>query len=234
MKFKSTLLGQTSGSLDATVFSHNRGGRYTRVRAIPINPNTVQQQVVRSAVAQLTSAWLNILTLAQRDAWDVYALNVPLLDRLGEPRNVGGIAMYVRSNVPRIQAARPRIDDAPTTFNLGDYSALIVAPPSEATQQVVIDIVTEPPAPDEWLSENGAFLFVYTARPQNQSINFFKGPYRFQTGFPGDSAVPLTYPLTAGVQFPFVADQKVFVRANVARADGRLGTAQFLGDTAVV
>ncbi len=233
MKFKSQLVTEASGSIGGTTFSRNRGGMYIRARALPINPNTVQQQVIRSAVALLASAWLNILTLVQRTAWDLYALNVPLLDRLGEPRNVGGIAMYVRSNVPRIQAAQSRIEDAPTIFNLGAYSPMELLPPSEAAQDVVLDLITDPPLPDEWLSEDGAFAFIYTARPQNQSINFFKGPYRFAGLVAGNATTPETYPLTAAVQFPFVADQKVFVRVNVSRADGRLGTDQFLGAIAI-
>lgn len=228
MLFKSTLLGQTSGSLDATVFSHNRGGRYTRVRATPVNPNTPQQQLVRSLVAQLTGLWSNTLSQAQRDAWDLYALNVELPNRLGELRNVGGIAMYVRSNVPRLQASLARVDDAPIIFDLGGFEPHLITIAAVGTQVFTIDYSFGPALPEPWVSEDGAAILLYTSRPQNPSINFFKGPYRFAAVGLGDSGVPLVFPFSRPVAFAFALGQRIFVRANVTRADGRLGTAEFM------
>lgn len=231
MKFKSTLLGQTSGSLDGTVFSRNRGGRYTRVRATPLNPNTPQQQVVRGLVGFLTSAWLNVLNPLQRAGWDTYALQVPLVDRLGEPRNVGGIAMYVRSNVPRQQQGESRIDDAPTIFNLGEFIPVTVTNLSEATQQ--LDVNFDPFGTDPWVSEDNAFMFIFHSRPQNASVNFFKGPYRFGTAIDGNAAVPPVPPFQPTAVFPFVAGQRVFFRVAVSRADGRYSLDQRTFDLAV-
>lgn len=218
MKFRPLLGTDLSGSLGGIVASHNRGGPYFRNRAIPVDPGSVFQLVIRGFVSALTSLWLNTLTPAQRAAWDLYALNVLLPDPLGDPRNVGGLNMYTRSNVPRLQAALPRVDAAPTVFNLGDYTNPVVGSPTEAGQTVPI---TFTPA-DDWANEDDAGMTVQISRPQNPSINFFKGPYRFGNVILGDSAIPPVSPANVVAPFAFVAGQRLFVEAKVTRADGRL------------
>lgn len=218
MKFNGTLLGQASGSLAGTTFSHNRGGQYTRKRSTPTNPNTTFQQAVRSAVGQLTSLWLNTLTTAQREAWDTYASNVLIPDTLGEPRNIGGLGQYVRSNVPRLQAALPRVDDGPTIFNLGDFTAPAIASLTAATGIYSITFT----AADDWANEDDAAMLFLTSRGQNASINYFKGPYRFAGTIDGDSTTPPTSPASITSAFTVAVGQKGFIQARVSRADGRL------------
>lgn len=232
MKFKGTLIGEASGSLASMVFSHNRGGQYIRQRTIPTNPGSTYQTVIRGFVAQLTNLWMGVLTQAQRDAWDFYASLVPLLDALGEPRNIGGLGHYVRSNVARLQAdagTLPRVDDAPTIFNVGDFTQPTLDTLTEAAQTVNINFDVG----DDWANEDDAAMLYYVSRPQNPSINFFKGPYRFQGPILGDSLAPPATPAVGGVPFPFVAGQRVFFRFIVTRADGRMSSTFRDFDTAV-
>jgi hypothetical protein len=212
-----------SGSVGGTTFSRNRGGPYMRVRAIPVDPGTTYQTAVRAIVSDLTSRWLNTLTAAQRAAWDTYALNVELPGPLGNMRNVGGLAMYVRSNVPRLQASAstyPRVDDAPTVFNLGDFTYPSLGNASEAAQtaSLVFDNT------DDWANEDNAGMLVYGSRAQNASRNFFKGPYRQCHDIQGDSTTPPTSPATVTWPFPFQQGQRVFAQVRVTRADGRLSS----------
>lgn len=229
MKFKPVLGSELSGSIGGITASHNMGGAYLRNRVIPTNPNSPFQQAVRSLVGQLTSAWLNALTVAQRTAWETYAANVPLLDALGEPINVSGLNMYVRSNVPRLQGGGNRVDDGPTTFNLGDFTQVNVDNATEAGQTFDVNY----DGGDDWVSEDNAYLFVYSSRPQNASINYFKGPYRFADAVDGDSGAPPASPATMATPFAFVAGQRLFFRAQVARADGRLSLSQRFFQAAV-
>lgn len=229
MKFKPVLGSELSGSIGGITASHNLGGAYFRNRVVPTNPNTVQQQAIRSSVGQLTSLWLNTLTGAERVAWDLYAANVPLLDALGEPINVSGLNMYVRSNVPRLQAALPRQDAAPSTFNLGDFTAVSVSSLSEATQNVNVEFTEG----DDWVTEDNSSLLVWCSRAQNPSINYFKGPYRFSGQVAGEVAVPPTTPEAIAPAFAFVAGQLVFFRFAVTRADGRYSLSQRIFQTAV-
>lgn len=218
MLFKSALVTAASGKLGGLVASHNSGGQYLRALTIPTDPASPQQVAVRNAVVSLSNRWVNNLTVAQRSAWDVYGQNTTLINRLGDPIHVSGLAQYVRSNVPRRQESNlTRVDDAPTIYDTGDFGA-IAAVATEASQQLAVAFEEA----DDWVDEDDAGLMIYASRPQNPTINFFKGPYRFAGTILGDSTTPPTSPDTIAVPFPVVAGQRVFFYGRVARADGRL------------
>jgi hypothetical protein len=219
VKFKSALVTQVSGSIGGMTGSHNQGGMYMRARSIPTNPNTAQQQAVRNAMALLATAWQNSLTADQRAAWGVYAANVPLIDRLGEARTVTGIAMYCRSNVPLIQAGLTVVDEGPVTYSLPTFSALSFGIDASDDE---VDVTFD--TGDEWVSEDGAAMLIYASRPQAPSINYFKGPYRYAGAIPGDSGTPPTSPAEIALPFEAAAGQKVFLKAVLTRADGRLSS----------
>jgi hypothetical protein len=217
MLFKSQLVTEVSGSVGGLVGSHNIGGMYFRARATPTNPNTPQQQTIRSAVGNLVARWTNILTELQRDIWRFYAFNTPLLNPLGEPINVTGLNMYVRGNTARIQAGEPIADDGPLVFNLGD----LTTPSFDADRTADTMNVTFTDT-DDWANEDDAAMLVYASRPQNASIVFFKGPYRLAGVIQGDSITPPTSPATIPLPFPLAPGQRLFARIAVSRADGRL------------
>ncbi|KKM78615.1 hypothetical protein LCGC14_1358180 [marine sediment metagenome] len=225
MLFKPTIGTALSGKIRGIVASHNAGGAYFRVLTIPTNPNTPQQQAVRNAVAGLTNQWNNVLTIAQRAEWELYADNVKITNRIGEQVNISGLAMFVRSNVARVQTGNPIVLDGPGIFNLGSYTPPTLTNASEATQTVDLNFETTTLA-DLWANEVGGFMFGYISRPQNPSINFFRGPYRVAFSIAGDPVAPAS-PATAGVPFPIVAGQRLFGRAVTCRADGRYSTSSF-------
>jgi hypothetical protein len=229
--FKPLLVTALSGKVGGNVFSHNAGGAYVRTLAIPTNPNSPQQQAVRNAVAGLSNNWNNVLTPAQRAEWETYAENVKLTNRIGEQANVSGMAMFVRSNVARIQTGADIVLDGPGIFNLGSHTPPTLSNASEATQTVDLNFSGALPL-DPWTNEVGGFMFGYVSRPQNPSINFFRGPYRVAFQIIGDP-VPPASPDTAGVPFPIIAGQRLFGRAVTCRADGRMSTSSFFFTTTV-
>lgn len=214
MKYKSQIVTQASGSVGGTTYSHNRGGLYQRARSIPTNPASSFQVAVRDFVADVTNRWLTTLTQAQRDGWDVYATQVLLPDSLGEPRNVGGIGMYLRSNVPRLQGSLTRIDAPPVVYNLGVFTTPVLTATAPTTLSVAFT------AADPWHAAGGGGL-VLASRGQNGSINFFAGPYRFAGIIASGDASPKV--LTA--PFPLTAGQKVFCQFRATQPDGRLSAA---------
>jgi hypothetical protein len=220
------------GSIGGWVFSRNAGGDYIRNRAIPVQPGSVFQNAVKAIMAQLTNIWSGTLDDVERAAWDAYAAAVELPNSQGIYRNVGGLAMYIRGNLPRLQASVtsfPRVDVGPTEFTLGDYTAPDVTLASEAAQTV--GVAFDPL--DGWANNDEAGMLIYLSRPQNPAVNFFKGPYRFAGKIDGDSITPPTSPATIDSPFPIVEGQKLFFRANVTQADGRLGS-EFRGSTPVI
>lgn len=218
MKFRPLLGTDLSGSVGGVTASHNRGGAYFRNRAIPVNPNTPFQQAVRGFLATLTSLWNNTLTPAQRTAWDTYALNVLIPDSLGEPRNIGGLGQYIRSNVPRLQNGLPRVDTAPIIFNLGESTN-----PSFDTFVAAVDTFNVNfTVADAWVSEDDAAMLISSSRSQNATINFFKGPYRNVAAILGDSGAPPASPVVTLAAFPIEIGNRTFIQTRVSRADGRL------------
>lgn len=220
---RESIIVDPRGSLNGIVFSRNRGGSYFRARAIPVNPNTVEQQRIRSAMAQLSAMWAAVLTDTERASWDTYALNVPLPNSIGNPVNVGGIGMFIRTNVSVVAffaGGGSILKDAPTTFNLGDFTAPNLATASEATQLISVTFTTT----DDWANEDDANMLIYISRPQGPAVNYFKGPYRFAAKVDGDSVTAPTSPEAVTSPFPFVAGQKIFGFIRVIRADGRLSS----------
>jgi hypothetical protein len=216
-----------SGSLGGITASRNRGGPYFRGRAVPTNPNSTYQQAVRSIFAQMAANWSSVLDPDQRAAWDLYAENVPLPDPLGDPRNVGGLGMYQRCNVGRLQAAEAglvRRDTAPTIFDLGEFTAPIIGEIDAAADTVSIAHDDA----DVWADETGSAMLIWASRPQNPGINFFKGPYRYCGLIEGVDAAPPPGPTVLDLPFPCVTGQRLFFFARVTRLDGRM-SASFRG-----
>jgi len=209
-----------SGSIGGTTYSRNRYGAYARNRAIPVNPASGRQNVVRNAMSDLTSAWQNVLSSAQRTAWDLYAAETPVTDVFGSPITMTGLYQYVRSNVAILQAGLSRVDDGPTTFGLPTTDPVFAVAASEASNEVT---VTFDDALD-WCDEDGAALLLSVGRPQKPTINYFGGPWRFAGSIDGDSGTPPTSSAAVAAPWVMTEDQLIYCRARIVLADGRLST----------
>lgn len=229
MKFKSPIISQGSGKIGGAVYSHNRGGNYIRNWRTPTNPNTAQQQAVRNAMSQLQTRFAQTLTAAQRAAWAVFAVNVPVVNTLGDSINLTGQQWYIKSNVLRLQASVAAVDAGPTVFELATLT--LPVPTITAAGTTVSLAFSTGASTDQWANEAGGYLLLYASRPQNPTINYFKGPYRFAAKVTG-AASPPTSP--AVITLPFVSGptgSKQFFRAVAVRADGRPSPDLFLVGT---
>ena len=215
----SIAVSQLSGSIGGTTFARNRGGQYARSRISPLNPATSRQSQVRATLASLSNRWTTVLTQSQRDAWDLYASNVPLTNNLGEQIFVSGINMYVRANSVLLDTDNDVADDGPTTFTQGP-SVIPTLAVDEATDMIEITNLGDfdPGDPDI------GFL-LQMGPPQNAGINFFSSPFRKIYGAEVTDAVP-TFPVDdIPAAFPFSAGQAIFLRSRAVTLDGRLGPA---------
>lgn len=213
--FKSQIVTQASGSVGGLTYSHNASGMYIRARSIPTNPSTDLQQVVRNAQSTLSQRWSSTLTEDQRAGWATYAKNVKIKNKQGDQINLAGLAMYSRCNVARIQTGGAIVDDAPTVFILGDplNGTLFQTELSPFLVQIA------------WTGTLTAtdMVLIYVSQPQNPTINFFKGPFRYQAKAAGNALIAALTPNPT-----WVAGQRIFVRTRVAYADGRMsGTSDF-------
>lgn len=223
MKIISALFTAGSGKLGGIVASHNAGGNYLRALVIPTDPATALQIAVRNAMTILSAGWLDDLTDAQRDQWNTYAANTPVTDTLGQTINISGLNQYQRTNVPRLQAGVTRLDTAPTVFNYGSFTD-----PSFTIDTANDEVDVGFADTDAWANETDSHMLVYGSLPQNQTKNFFKGPYRLLGTIDGDDATAPTSPAALALSVPYVAGQRGFFRIRVSRVDGRL-SGQFRG-----
>ncbi len=217
---------QMSGSIAGNTFARNRYGNYVRARTKPVNPTSPLQQQVRAAAGDAVGRWSSILTAAQRTAWNLYADSVIMKNRLGESVNLSGFNMYVRSNSLLIRSAFPPVDAGPTNFSLPDQDGLFAITISEATQDV--SVVFDPLK--VWNITDDGFMFIFLGRPQQNTINFFNGPWKIGTVLEGDTALPLTSPQTFTAPFVCTEGQHVWAYARIMDPDGRVSE-KFRADT---
>lgn len=219
--FPTELLTASSGSVGNVVASRNQHGPYTRARTVPTDPGTALQVSVRAHLAECCLAWNNSLTQTERDTWDRYALAVRLSGRLGRRNHVAGVAMYVRSNVPRLQAAEAtltRIDVAPTLQDLGSASPL---------QRVVLNVVSDTlhvffNEADPWRRDTGSALLFYASAAQPLTRGFWNGPYRYAGPILGKPIPAPPSPFTIALPFGYSAGERCFIRYRLTSSDGRL------------
>jgi len=209
---------QMSGSIAGNTHARNRYGNYVRARTKPINPNSARQQVVRGLMATLTSRWSQVLTAIQRTAWNLYGSNVAMKNKLGEAVYLTGFNHYLRSNIAIMDVGGTVVDAGPTTFELPEKDSTFAISISEAAQLVVMAFDDTA----DWCDEDGAFLSVYEGAPQNPQRNFFAGPYRGVHSLAGDSVTPPTTADSVACVHVCTELQRVWVRARIIRADGRV------------
>lgn len=237
MKFKSQVFTQASGSVGGLTYSHNSAGLYTRARAIPVNPNTSRQVVVRAALTTLVNRWLQTLTQLQRDAWELWAANTPTTDVLGDALILTGQQAYVSANTPRVQASDVQFnplnglplltaaaaiaDDAPILFNRGEIGAISLSSSGGA-----IDLAFD--NTQEWATTAGGVLLLYMSQPFNASRKFFRGPWRLQTAILGATPTAPMSPATVSnniVGYVVAEGQKMRIKARALLPDGRTSSA---------
>jgi hypothetical protein len=217
MKFKSAVYSQASGSIGGQTFSHNKGGMYVRSRGLVKQTNTPAQQAVKSALSSLTSAWNDTLEAPDRASWTTYAKNTPMLNTLGDSRQVSGLNMFLRYNVPNLQTGGALLTTGPSINNLGAFTPprfdVMVGPSANVAGKITMT--------DEWMSVPGSRLLMFVSRPQNATITYFKGPFQFAKAIPA-SAVTSSFTFTNPFGVNYASGSQAFVRTEVAYGDGRL------------
>jgi len=211
-------VGGLSGSAGGNTYARNRFGYYVRNRTRPVNPNTARQNTVRQALAELTQRWSQVLTSAQRDAWNLYGQNTLMTNRLGAPIHPTGFNHYLRSNIPALQAGLDVVDDGPTIFELPEQDSSLAVTASEATQKISVAFNDAL----DWANEDDGAMITYGGSPRNAQRGFFAGPYRFMDVIAGAALAPPATPDVEDSPFAITQGQRLWVQARIRRADGRL------------
>ena len=134
------LTAPQSGSQAGTTASRNRFGQYLRTRAIPVNPASGAQGLVRARMAANSAAW-RVLTGAQRAGWVDLGTSMVRSDSLGQSYSLQGNQAYASVNNNRVLSGLAPVSDAPA----------LVTPPSLLTATITLSAA--------------AFSIAYTATP---------------------------------------------------------------------
>jgi hypothetical protein len=181
VKFTSPIFSTASGSIAGITFSHNRYGLYTRARTLPVDPSSTRQQTIRALFASLVNSWLDILTAAQRTAWNTWAANTTIIGKDGMPVNITGQNAYIRFNTARLQAGGARVDPGPTIFNNGapvtEFQLIVDGDSNVLGTDMAGTALSVKALVQGGASDDGDIAF-FMAAPINVDRTFFKGPYQ--------------------------------------------------------
>lgn len=208
------------GSQAGNTYSRNRFGAYIRARVKGVDPKSSRQGTARIRMMTLAEQWRESpMTSDKRGAWETYAASVSWLNKLGEAVNLTGYNHYMRSNAAIAAAGGDRVDDGPTDIGLpgGDETVVVTGEGTGSTISVAFDDELD------WCAEDGGYLLVEMGMPQNQTRNFFGGPWRVAGSIAG-AVVPVTSPQTVNTAWTLTYGQKIWVRCKIIRADGRVST----------
>jgi hypothetical protein len=102
-----------SGSVANWTSSRNRYGQYVRTRAIPVQPESSYQGVMRARLSQNAAHW-RVLTPAQRAGWADLGASMIRVDSLGQSNSLTGFQSYCSVNNNNLDAGNAVVSDAPT------------------------------------------------------------------------------------------------------------------------
>ena len=230
MKFTSPIVSSGSGSIAGLTLSRNRYGMYLRQKAIPVNPNTEGQQAVRLAFAKAVQVWATTLSATDREAWTIYAANVPKRNVMSYGGSATGQAEFIASYTIRLAVGSPSITSyaAPTTYTRSPFTDPVITAASGATFTLSAAFTNT----DEWATAAGGFMLFSVGLLQNPSRTFYKGPF---TGFGSYKIIGGTVPPTSPASIDVhaldsaVPGQKVWVKTQTITADNRVSIPKILG-----
>ena len=217
MLIRSIIAPGMSGKSGGIVAARNRYGTYLRPWVKPVDPQSADQVVVRSHMSAAAAAWA-ALNAGQKSSWATYAAAIPWLNKLGDTVYLTGPAMFRSCYCAAVRCGATAPSAPPAILQLPQSDATLAAAMSAATQLITVTF-------DDtlgWAGETGSHMALYMGQPQSDTTNFFKGPYKYAGRLSGNTAVPISSPLTVSAPFTVLAGQKCWVKARIILADGRV------------
>lgn len=170
---KSTILAQISGSVNGITFAHNAGGAYMRNRSLPSNPGTDRQDQVRTAMTTLAKMWSESLTEEQRVAWRLYGAAVTVINKIGDPISLSGIAAFIRVNLFRMASLGLAPTLAVPEYETGSGDPIPAYVSSELNVvSTTLDLTVQLTA-----DATGYNAIAYFSGILSPGVKFYKGPY---------------------------------------------------------
>jgi hypothetical protein len=168
-----------SGSYQGLTSSRNRFGQYVRARATPVNPNSVQQGIVRSRLTLNAAAWRS-LTANQRASWTSLGSQMVRTDALGQSYSLTGFQAYCSVNNNNLACGVAVVSAAP----------VLATPPGLTTATVTLTSAAFSIAYTTTPLAAGVKLMAF-ASPQRNAGRSFESDYRLIAVSTAAAASPL-------------------------------------------
>ena len=97
------MIGEASGRIGGTIFSHNRGGMYVRNGVIPTKVTSPYTDEVRNVLTSCARSWASISD-SERQAWREYCVDHPVVNRLGQKKTLSGHMAFNAVNARLLQS----------------------------------------------------------------------------------------------------------------------------------
>lgn len=189
------------------VLSKNRAGSYMRTKVTPVNPQTVAQSDVRSALTYLSQSWRG-LSESQRAAWNGAVENFKRTDIFGDIKTPSGLNLYNRLNLNLNAGGASYITAPPAPSTTESLTALSAAADVSSTS---FDVTFAPsPVPAN-------YKLIIEATPQvSPGKSFLKNAYRILQVENAAATTPADIYAAYIAKFgTLVAGQKIGVRAKL-------------------
>lgn len=201
------MIGQISGKLGPVVFSHNRGGPYVRAHVVPVTSTTSFALNAKARLSAASQLW-QTLTTEQKLAWQTWANNNPITNRIGAKVTLSGHGAFVGLTSSLAQAGVAAVLDPPVipppvglltlaaTFDigLGTFDVSFTATPLGANEG----------------------LYVQTAVVNSTGINFIRPLLKLVTISAAAQASPLDVQALVAARFgTLIVGQKVVHEVSV-------------------
>lgn len=110
------------GSVSGNTFSRSKFGATMRAKTSPVNPNTAKMGLAKSKLVTASRAWATVLTDAQRDTWNAWALTQPQTNVFGQVSYLSGQQWFTKLSVNLVNLGGAAITSPPTSSS---YNGLI-------------------------------------------------------------------------------------------------------------
>jgi hypothetical protein len=147
--------------------SRNRFGQYLRSRAIPVNPSSSAQGLVRTRLSTNSESW-RALTAPQRAGWSGLGLSMVRSDSLGQSYTLQGNQAYCSVNNNRMLCGLAAVSDAPALTAVENIVTATITLTSASLS------IAYTPTPMSTLT----YLAVF-ASPQRSAGRNFEADFRF-------------------------------------------------------
>lgn len=204
------LVPPQSGSIAGQTASRNRFGQYVRTRAVPVNPGSTRQTLVRSVFSGCSTNWAG-LTDPEQEAWQAWSDNHPRIDSLGQAITLTGFQQFVAVNCALLDAGLPAVT-APPLDPLPD-PPIILSATADDTPTFDVEFTPDPVPASTYI--------IVSATPPRSLGTQYDEDYRFITFGAPTSASPVDLSVLYPAKFgALTAGQRIFVKAKLLRADG--------------